>query len=190
MHSFLKLSRTLKELLHCVKSVRIRSYSGQYFPTFGLKRELYGVSLRIQSKCGKIRTRITPNTDAFRARLLSMILIFTCHMYLLNDNLRVSYMDEIGSPPDRAKKSIGSPPVLAKKSNCPFTWFGKILNSSTNIALSYMVPYRVTYNPGRDIWSGVEKSSKLDRKRKVLYLLLRVFDCCCQTLSSGGDTGR
>ena len=65
MHSFLKLSRTLKELLHCVKSVRIRSYSGQYFPTFGLKRELYGVSLRIQSKCRKIRTRITPNTVTF-----------------------------------------------------------------------------------------------------------------------------
>ena len=36
---------------HCVKSVRIRSYSGPYFPA------LY---LRIQSKCGNVRTRITP----------------------------------------------------------------------------------------------------------------------------------
>ena len=26
-----------------------------------------GVSLRIQSECGKIRTRITPNTDTFHA---------------------------------------------------------------------------------------------------------------------------
>ena len=26
---------------------------------------VYGVSLRIQSECGKIRTRITPNTDTF-----------------------------------------------------------------------------------------------------------------------------
>ena len=25
----------------------------------------YGESLRIQSECGKIRTRITPNTDTF-----------------------------------------------------------------------------------------------------------------------------
>ena len=33
-------------LLHCVKSVRIRSYSGPYFPTFGLNTERYGVSLR------------------------------------------------------------------------------------------------------------------------------------------------
>ena len=52
---------------HCVKSVRIRSYSGPYFPAFGPNRERYGVSLRIQSECGKIRTRITPNADTFYA---------------------------------------------------------------------------------------------------------------------------
>ena len=45
-----------------MKSVRIRSYSGSHFT------ERYGrVSLRIQSKCGKIRTRMTPNTDTFYA---------------------------------------------------------------------------------------------------------------------------
>ena len=52
---------------HCVKSVRIRSYSGPHFPAFGLNTERSGVSLRIQSECGKIRTRITPNTDIFYA---------------------------------------------------------------------------------------------------------------------------
>ena len=52
---------------HCVKSVFIQSYSGPYFPAFGLNTERYGVSLRIQSECGKIRTRITPNTDTFHA---------------------------------------------------------------------------------------------------------------------------
>ena len=31
--------------------------SGRYFPAFGLNTERYEVSLRIQSKCGKIRTR-------------------------------------------------------------------------------------------------------------------------------------
>ena len=46
-----------RKALHCVKSVRIRS------PPFGLNTERYGVSLRIQYKCGKIRTRKTPNTD-------------------------------------------------------------------------------------------------------------------------------
>ena len=40
-----------------VKSVRIRSYSGPYFPASGLNTERYGVSLRIQSECRKIRTR-------------------------------------------------------------------------------------------------------------------------------------
>ena len=49
--------------MYCVKSGRIRSYSAPHFPTFGLNTERYGVFLRIQSECGKIQTRITPNTD-------------------------------------------------------------------------------------------------------------------------------
>ena len=48
-----------------MKSVRIRSYSGPHFPVFGLNVERYSVSLRIQSECGKMQTRITPNTDTF-----------------------------------------------------------------------------------------------------------------------------
>ena len=53
---------------HCVKNACIRSYSGPQFPAFGLKKERYdGVSLYIQSKCGKMQTRITPNTDTFHA---------------------------------------------------------------------------------------------------------------------------
>ena len=53
--------------LHCVKSVCIRSYSGPHFPAIGMNTERYFVSLRIQSECGKMRTRITPNTDTFCA---------------------------------------------------------------------------------------------------------------------------
>ena len=52
---------------HYVKSVRIRSLSGLYFPTVVLNTEKYGLSLRIQSECGKIQTRKTPNTDTFHA---------------------------------------------------------------------------------------------------------------------------
>ena len=62
-----KLIRLEDEKEHCVKSVRIRSFSGPYFPAFGLNTERYGVSLRIQSECGKIRTKKTPNTDTFHA---------------------------------------------------------------------------------------------------------------------------
>ena len=62
--------RTLAEIVavgHCVKSVNIWSYSGRYFPAFGLNTERHGVCLRIQSKRGKTRARITPNTDTFHA---------------------------------------------------------------------------------------------------------------------------
>ena len=52
---------------HCVKSVRFWSYSGPYFPAYGPNTKRYSVSLRIQSECGKIRTRITLNTDKFYA---------------------------------------------------------------------------------------------------------------------------
>ena len=55
------------QMYHSVKIVRIWRYSGMHFPTFGLNTERYRVSLRIQSECGKMRTRITPNTDAFHA---------------------------------------------------------------------------------------------------------------------------
>ena len=43
----------------------IWSYSGPYFLAFGLNMERYRVSLRIQSECGKMPTRITPNTENF-----------------------------------------------------------------------------------------------------------------------------
>ena len=52
---------------HCIKIVRVRSYSGPHFPAFGLNTERYSVSIRIQSECGKMQTRITPNTDTFHA---------------------------------------------------------------------------------------------------------------------------
>ena len=38
------------EVRHCVQSVRIRSFSGTYFSTFGLNAERYGVEkLRIRT---------------------------------------------------------------------------------------------------------------------------------------------
>ena len=55
------------------KSVRIQSYSGLYFLTFTLHMERYRVSLCIQSKCRKIRTRITPKTDTFRAVIFRLM---------------------------------------------------------------------------------------------------------------------
>ena len=57
-----------KWMTYCVKKVRIRSYSGPYFPVFWLNIERYSLSLRIQSECEKIRTRITRNMDTFYSR--------------------------------------------------------------------------------------------------------------------------
>ena len=80
----------------CVKSVRIASYSGLYFRAFGLNTERYGVSPRIQSEWGKMRTRITLNTDTFHAvhfpnltyvhnRVLGIIFII-CRSWVIRKN--------------------------------------------------------------------------------------------------------
>ena len=62
-----KKTRFVCPVKHSVKSVHVRNYSGSHFLEFELNTERYSVSLRIQSTCGKIRTRITPNTDTFYA---------------------------------------------------------------------------------------------------------------------------
>ena len=46
----------LMEKYHCVKSVRIRSFSGPYFPAFGLNMDRYRVSLQNS-------VRMRENTD-------------------------------------------------------------------------------------------------------------------------------
>ena len=48
-------------------------FSGPYFPAFGLNTERYGVSLPIQSECGKMWTRIIPNADTFHAMVRQLI---------------------------------------------------------------------------------------------------------------------
>ena len=63
----LKSQRLHLKNINCVESVRIRSFSGPYFPALGLNTERYGVSLRIQSEYRKIRIRKTPNMDTFYA---------------------------------------------------------------------------------------------------------------------------
>ena len=51
--------------LHCAKRVRSRSYSSPHFPAFGLNKERYSVSLRIQSECGKIRENADQNNSEY-----------------------------------------------------------------------------------------------------------------------------
>ena len=71
---FSQLSWKFSYTLHCEKSVRIRSYSGPVFAAFVLNTKRCGVSLRIQYKCRKTLTRITPNLDTFSTLLRSTVL--------------------------------------------------------------------------------------------------------------------
>ena len=63
-HQFLASSGDSSQFM---KSVGIRSYCGPYFLAFGLNTKRYEVPLRSQSECGRIRTRITLNTETFNA---------------------------------------------------------------------------------------------------------------------------
>ena len=71
---------------HCVKSVRIRSYCGSYFPAFGLNTERYSVYLHIHSECGKIRTRITPNMNTFMQCLWTTVSVI--HFKILKGDFK------------------------------------------------------------------------------------------------------
>ena len=66
--------------IHSIKSVRIRSYSGLHFPSFGLNTE----TLRIESECGKMQTRITLNTDTFHAVMIIVFCFQICLVYKTN----------------------------------------------------------------------------------------------------------
>ena len=47
-----KLFEEIVKNFHCVKSVRIRSYSGLHFPAFGLNTEYLSVFSLNAEKCG------------------------------------------------------------------------------------------------------------------------------------------
>ena len=68
--SFLSEHCVKYDSVHCVKNVRIRSFSGHYLPTFGLNTEINSINFRALSECGKTKNRKIPNTDTFYAVVL------------------------------------------------------------------------------------------------------------------------
>ena len=48
-------------------------YSELFWSAFSCIKIQYGVPLRIQSECEKMRTRVTPNTDTFHEVLFAWI---------------------------------------------------------------------------------------------------------------------
>ena len=55
----------IMDTVHCVKRVRIRSYSGPHFAWLELNTKRPDVSLRIQSEYVKMRTRLIPIKKLF-----------------------------------------------------------------------------------------------------------------------------
>ena len=60
IHALIHLTEKISNQLHCVKSVRIRSFSGPYFPAFGLNTERksispYSVGMRENTDQNKVR---------------------------------------------------------------------------------------------------------------------------------------
>ena len=83
------ISFCLHEHFHGVKSVLIWSFSGPYFPAFGLNTGRYGVSLRIESECGKILSRKTPKTNTFHAMYVKEI------DFILNSTQQVLFVSSL-----------------------------------------------------------------------------------------------
>ena len=75
--SNLKILNTRKSTSHCVKNVRIRSYSGPYFPAFGMNTERYCISpysVRMRENTGQ-------NNSEYRHILLNESHSFSYYEY-------------------------------------------------------------------------------------------------------------
>ena len=83
---FKVLVRKVPEI-QCLKSALIWSFTGPNFPAFGSSTQRYGLSLCIQHKYKKIRTRNTSNTDTFHGVIL-VILQWLMLPFLLKTGLR------------------------------------------------------------------------------------------------------
>ena len=82
-HSFYFIAIGYLRKRHCVKSVRIQSFSGQYFPAFGLNKERYSVSLRIHYK--KLTFNIDMKLEMLTAAFCDALAKFK--FVSINDNL-------------------------------------------------------------------------------------------------------
>ena len=91
-HEKVSLNTCLTLRKKCPYSELFWSAFFPHFPAFGLNTERYGVigsispySVRTRENAGKMRTRITPNTDSLYAVLVSLA-------FLVNFNIRLISM--------------------------------------------------------------------------------------------------
>ena len=69
--------KIMRKHSHCVKSVRIRSYSGPYFPAFGLNAERSPYSVQMQEKTDQ-------NNSEYRGHFSRRILVLCCFQEAYN----------------------------------------------------------------------------------------------------------
>ena len=80
---------------HFAKSVQIRSFFWSVFSVFGLNTDIYAVNLRIQSECGKIRTRQNSifghfiRSGNYTGEVITGLLLF--YVYCKNRDLHQKY---------------------------------------------------------------------------------------------------
>ena len=79
-------------------------FPGPYTPAFGLNEERYGVSLRIQSECRKIRTKNTPYLDPFHAVVIMNVL----RVYNNRHKSQKSYTNQRQSKVERFSKIVNN----------------------------------------------------------------------------------
>ena len=83
-----------KSVLEYVKNVRITSFSGPFFPAFGLNMEIFRRNLPNQSEYWKIMTRKNPNTDLFTQ----------CCIFETTQCLCIFAQGYISIPPENVRK--------------------------------------------------------------------------------------
>ena len=151
-------SSPMLELYHSVKSIRIWSLSGLYFPAFG-------VFLRIPFECGKIRTRKTPNTDTFHAVYRSQTIGFQCKsidwfLYVWDIELRWVELLKIGPLPLMMDCTI-------------FVW-NTLLHLSTFSNSVCMWHRQCCF-----LYSGLIRKSKAKTVRKIYNIFTETFTWRC-----------
>ena len=72
LNTYLQLSPSLRKNMYVF--LYVRCFCGPSFPAFALNTEIYRLDIRILSKCEKMQTRKTSNTDTFNTVLGAVVM--------------------------------------------------------------------------------------------------------------------
>ena len=78
------LASKIEKRLHCVKSVRVRSFSGPYFLAFGLNTEIYS------ARMGGGGNTDQNNSEYVRSLFSNFLSLYATKCYLLKEFLPIS----------------------------------------------------------------------------------------------------